>query len=129
MKQVRFPKISRFDEIFSDYRIGYEIGKRHWPVIELRPGLIETFGIKATIGEYCLVNTSNTFLYPMHVRPTSEIIRSIRDDCVVPDAGPLYFRIIGRDKTALVCWHYNSIIGDRWLAVIDPKTIPEGVLV
>lgn len=123
-KPIVFPDYTRFDQLFREHHLGYEVGTRWWPRLYLKPGE-RPHRLESTIGEYCHVRDGNS----MHVRPTPEVVRSIRRDCVVPDAGPLCFGIVPRDDgTALVYWHYNSILGDRWLAVIDAKTIPEGAL-
>lgn len=72
-------------------------------------------------------------------RPDAEYIRSLY---VMPNertetflkksmldfCGPYYYQItIHEDgKNALVTAQYERIIGSRWLADIDPKTVPQG---
>ena len=121
MSELRLPDVTHFDELFCDHRPEFEVGKKHWDPIPVVSGAKAK--VSNVIGEYCLVDNPHQ---SFHVRPTQQVIDSIRADCVVHDAGPLYFKIVRRGGgKALVVWNYNSILGGRWLAEIDENTIPK----
>lgn len=61
----------------------------------------------------------------LHVTPTAEIISWIRSNMLPIDYDHIYFQITIRDANqALVSAQYNTIIGSRWLALVDPWTVP-----
>jgi len=123
MKNLSFPEITCFQELFPEHR-PHKSGRVYWPQVFLRPEQRSKNRDEGRIGEYCAITGRGTY-ESLSVRPTPAVVEQIRKDAVVGDAGPIFFKIIRRDDgSALVTWSYNSILGGRWLAVIDAKTIP-----
>ena len=120
-KELRLPEVTSFNELFASHREGYKVGRRCWKPKTVVAGAKPNE--RNIIGEYCLFQDPHR---SMHVQPTKTVIELIRRDCVVHDAGPIFFKIIHHnDGKSLVVWSYNSILGGRGLARIDTDTIPE----
>jgi hypothetical protein len=86
------------------------------------------------IGPYCTVDTRQIGAEGprgLAVRATDAVLAAVAPRIVTPDDS-LSFQVIvhgrrddGREPRALVVLEHGYIIGDHWLAYVDPATIPE----
>jgi len=113
-RPIMFPHVKRFDELFSEYAPISQGKKPSWAH---RPSAMPSL----KIGPYVSIVEGGSFY--ARVRP--EIGEEIGRHLAVGD-DELYFKVIihGRGR-ALVTVSYNKIISDRWLAFVDPKSIPK----
>jgi hypothetical protein len=113
---IQFPEVNSFSELFVKSHKDFDVNKPVFPEL-----LIDIHGVKEKVSSYCgLSGFSKTAI---SVYPTDIVIENIKNNSVCV-AGPYFFEIINHGKTCLVLWKYNSIIGSRWLAHINFKSLP-----
>jgi len=111
-KTLGFPRVRAFADIFESC-VSHDAE---------RPADIELSSIGCTLSPYCYTS-GDVEHRSMWVRPRQAVVDYIVDNIVVADH--LHFQIVIRSADqALVLVSHNRIIGSRWLALIDPRTIP-----
>jgi predicted RNA methylase len=127
-RALLLPDARRFEELF-DYH-----GEWHTPtdgahVAAYARTLPAPGGKPNTLGPYCTIDLHEVGLGPAHraiiVRANDTVVNALAESIVVGD-DTLYFRIAADSDSdrALVVVRHNRISGLRWLAYIDPATIP-----
>jgi hypothetical protein len=130
-KTICWPLIDRWDELFS----AYSLDKATAPAAH-------TFKVQGerdpcTIGPYMRTEyahgtqTVNGYTSPKYLHGPTVYVRLHDDraqaayDSTIGMADGLYFQLIQWNADeAVIILNHNQIIGSRWLAVIDPRTIP-----
>ena len=117
-RKVLFPEADTFKDIFeqvdsgkkivavikSDYEKGSQMSVSNW-VSSSRVG----HGVD----------------HSFYATPKKSVIEAIEENMIIVSYDEIYFEIVDRGGgSALVLAKYNQIIGSRYLAFIDPKTIP-----
>ena len=60
------------------------------------------------------------------VKPRKEVLTFLRESMLNIDWDHYYFKGVERaDGTTLILCQYNSIIGSRWLSLVDSETVPK----
>lgn len=114
MPRLLLPGLSRFDQLFDRYSFDKNELKEPpcW------------YGMP--LGPYCMVrSTERGYSYSVYVYPTKEVVEAIHAHMMPVSQDQLHFEIIIRDEEALVVVSHGQIIGSRWIAEIDPATIPK----
>lgn len=109
IKRLAFPKLNDFNDLFEvvkkDYNWAEASGERH------RSYYLSCSNFK----QYCTC----------YVKPKQAILDHIKED-MISDCGGIYFELVYHDDDdVLVIAKYQSIIGSRWLASINFKSIPK----
>lgn len=122
-KPLVFPDVRSFGELFEGYAPWNSTLSRRSTPQAFPPVKVE--GAKGSIGPYLVVSGGEH--RSMAVKPNQAVIDYIVSNMFsILSDDTIYFEIVIRDENeALVTAKYNKIIGSRWLALIDPKTIPE----
>lgn len=114
------PEAKTFGDLFE----GHAFGRK--PGAERRRGHPNA-GPGGYIEQYCSVTSheEDPRVWGMDVRPTPAAAAVLMEMYGVVDDPDLYFEITVRaPDDAIVVVKYNRINGNRWLAIIDPRTIP-----
>ena len=112
-RTVLFPDVETFSGIFE----GVDPGKKIVAVIQ------SDYDKKAKMGISNFVSLSSGGSF--YASPKKEVLQLIERNMVIVAYDEIYFKIVIRSKnSALVVAQHNQIIGSRWLAIIDPKTVP-----
>lgn len=119
-KPLAFPGVKSFGELFTSAR----------PFDSSRD--INVRGIKAKrggreaneIGHY-LVMSGRHGHESLYVTPSPMLVDWISNNMLAM-GDRLHFEIVFRKDGALVIVSHGKIIGSRWLAMIDPSTVPVG---
>jgi hypothetical protein len=122
-KPLEFPKIRAFSELFEQAEPWSEAKGRRLAV--RWNGTDWASGKKAwsTIGPYLTIRDNPR--RSMAVKPQPWLVEWIKTNLLFIEYDTLHFEIvIWTKREALVIVSYGKIIGSRWLAIIDPKTIP-----
>jgi len=99
-----------------------DLFESHAPDTSARPDDIELPETECVVSPLCTITGNGDFRY-MWARPSAAVLEYLGRSIVVPDR--LDFEIVVRSPDeALVVARHNRIIGSRWLALIDPRTIP-----
>ena len=110
-----FPEVTAFD--FSDRNT-----RQSWTVAEI----CNSHGAALTIRSFCSVSDARKnamYRNPMNVTPTQAVLDYL--DVALVVSGTISFKVVIRSaKEALIVAQYNEILGSRWLALVDPKTVP-----
>ena len=133
-KDVSWPLIDRWDELFS----AYTLDKANAPAAHTFK--IDGEKYPCTIGPYMTAEyhngtqTINGYTstkyergHAIYVRLHDERAQAAYDSTIgIPDQ--MHFQLIEwNDREAVIILSHGQIIGSRWLAVIDPATIPAEV--
>jgi len=116
-KHLIFP-VNRFDELFDDYRPWSQ--EDSFEPIQIHKQYVESM----YIGSYCMLRGGNA----LRVKPNQKLVRGIEESMIAIEYERTHFEIIDHDdgRSLVVCSH-GQIIGSRWLARIDSKTVPRVV--
>lgn len=78
------------------------------------------------VSTYCAIcGDGITEFLSAEVIPTDDLYLWLADN-MLQIVGGLYWEIVVRDDlSTLILVHYSSIIGSRWLTIVDADTIPE----
>jgi len=115
IKQIYFLNIIDFNDLFDAWDGAYQSSnEKKWPLISLNNAE------GAAIQSYC--QTSNEAI---QVLPNNKVIKTIQDSMIIYDYERFYFELVHIDDGVLAIVKYNSIIGSRWLALLDPSTVPD----
>ena len=101
-KQLAFPEISQFSELFGD--------------IEEKQD--RAFAEKAVISNWLRYSPSHKSEYR---EPKLIVLDYIRTNMLPIDYDSIYFEAIDRDNKWLIIAKYNQIIGSRWLALVEKQ--------
>jgi predicted RNA methylase len=127
-RPLLLPDARRFEELF-DYHGEWQTPTDNGQVAACARTLPAPCGKANTLGPYCTIDLHEGGLGPAHraiiVRANDAVVNALAESIVVGD-DTLCFQIIAHSDTdrALVVVRHNRIIGSRWLAYIDPATIP-----
>lgn len=122
-KQIYFPDVEKFSDLFDDWRLwehGRSEGFDRIP-IKVRQSAYQPEG--SFIGEFCSVACSG--LGNLHVKPGKRLIDFILKQMVIPNYDVIDFELIDRTDGMLVLAKNNVIIGSRWLALLPPSALQE----
>jgi hypothetical protein len=111
---ILFPKADSFFDIFDQV----DSEKKTVAVMKSDyPGSKDKMGI----GNWVMMSGGKSF----HASPKKVVIEALEKTLIIVNYDTIYFEIVDRGGgNALVIAKYNHIIGSRWLAFIDPRTIP-----
>lgn len=131
-KRIAFPELKSFDDLFEkNFSFDKETGPSpyKWQLTS-DTNSFATVQRSNDIGPYCAVDSPRGH-DALYVQAKDFVIEYITKEMLFLDYDSLYYQIVfrrhadGSDANeALVCVKHNNIIGDRWLALIDPKTVP-----
>jgi hypothetical protein len=124
-KKVAFPDERDFRVLFPESSV-FDFDNRNtrqsWTVSE-----IDRNGVKLNIRSFCSVSDARKNAMhrnPMNVQPSQAVLDYLAAALVV--SGTISFEVVIRSrKEALIVAQYSEIIGSRWLALVDPKTVPK----
>lgn len=124
-KKIAFPNERDFRKLFPEVT-GFDLSDRNtrqsWTIAEI----CNSHGAALTIRSFCSVNDARKnamYRNPMNVTPSQAILDYLAGALVV--SGTISFDVVIRSaKEALIVAQYSEIIGSRWLALVDPKTVP-----
>jgi len=124
-KPLAFPKLHSFRDFFESAKPWkHDVGRGHEAKgVEWRTK--DPFTERMTtirIGPYLSVDSPHE---SFEVKPKAFLIDWIKKN-MLPVADDVFsYKVVARSsKQALLIVQYGRILGDRWLAYIDPKTIP-----
>jgi hypothetical protein len=116
-KPVMFPKARSFVELFLDAHAIADLSPGRY-----RPKAVHRFGDpgrEGTVSSFCSVSDGAA----LDVTPRSPVLLGIQ--AAMLPAYRIDFKVVVRpDGTALVAACYGEILGDRWLAIVDPQSVP-----
>ena len=131
-KTLNWPLIDRWDELFSAYSLDKATAPAaHTFAItgEKYPCTIGPYmTTRYAHGTYTLANgyTGSAYVHgpAVYVRLHDDKAREAYESTIgIPDG--MHFQLIQwNDREAVIILSHGQIIGSRWLAVIDPATIP-----
>ena len=109
----------QFGDFFSD-QVKFNSNSRKFKKIPWN-------GNKTTIGNYLQFRNLEESKYnSFEVMPSDKLVRLIKETMIPIEYDEIAFEIIiYNDKTAMLIARYNQIIGSRWIAMIDLKSIPD----
>ena len=125
-----FPNVTSWDQLFQVWTTD----KAHAPV----PYIV--YGVEATtypenqrrdpqIGPYMTLDTARcggTRYGSAWVRGRDELHRALVSEMLCMRGDTISYNVVAWDRQrAIVVAHYSLILGDHWIAIIDPETIPE----
>lgn len=115
-KPLAFPHVRSFHDLFSS--------ARPWRSSDLQGrGAKVGKGREAnTVGHY-LVMSGRGGHESFYVTPTSMVTDYIASN-MLAIGDRLHFEIVNRSDGALVIVSHGKILGSRWLAMVDPSTLP-----
>jgi hypothetical protein len=115
-KPLAFPDVHDFHQLFT------HVGPWSYSAKEQPPGVHSGGNV---IGPFLTVSGRDTDRRSYAVKPSAAVVSWLGSNLVVK-GDRIYFEVIVRSpSSALVVAKHNKILGDRWLALIDPSTIPE----
>jgi hypothetical protein len=137
--KLAYPACS-FDELFCQWQ-WYKYGKEHsLPACQVTGsslakallGLRKPNGApdligSMTIGPFCSLSGFDTpdGMLGLSVLPHDAVVEAVKEHTIIVDKDSMSWEIIRWDGSrALVLCKHGTIIGDVWLAVIDPSTVP-----
>lgn len=118
-KTLGFPDLIKFDEIFAE----------EYPDKESAPETLVLDGNYHTgTSPWCRISTRDgdggRDTVSRYLRPRDEILQYVKANNL--GGWRSYFEVIDRgDNVSLVTFHWDQIIGGRWVAFIDTDSIPE----
>jgi hypothetical protein len=124
-KRVLFPHTRHMRELFESWELvedlrNYKSKRQEFAVPGGKPGK------KCYFSSYCGVNRMKGHHTGLDVVFHPEVLSIIRDHMLMVDDYVISPRIVIRENgVALVIAQYEQILGDRWLAFIDPASIEE----
>lgn len=135
LESLIYPDVRTFGELFVESQ-SYADPKPEW-MREFRSTLLPMPAVtvhkaeklvpteRLNISPYCSVSDPlGVHWRSMWVRPTLALWLKLHETMIKVDYDAIYFHIVIRTDGALVLAQYNQIIGSRWIALIDPATIP-----
>ena len=135
-KTILWPLVSEWGELFAAYSLD-EKGKPSAHTFRTGPGKYDV----CTIGPYMMTRfndgtqtvirgfASPNYRYgpTVYARLHDDRAKAAFESTIGLDDGLFFELIQWDDKEAVILMSHNKIIGSRWLAVIDPSTIPADV--
>jgi len=113
-RPLLFPNADSFSDIFEHV----DSGKKIVAVLKSDDPQIKD---KMGIGNWVMMSGGKSF----HATPKKVVIEALEKSLILVNYDEIYFEIVDRGGgDALVLAKYNQIIGSRYLAIIDPRTIP-----
>lgn len=122
-----FPWATRFEQLFETW------GPTRDPSWSTKIGWISTPGMhpamkreSMTITPFVSVREKGGGYRSFYAKPRAEVVTKLQRSMVISNYDQIGFQIVVRDaRQALVSAQHSQIIGSRWLAFIDPKSIPQ----
>lgn len=135
-KQLGFPEVRDFRQLFTHVEpFVYSSGRDTSKVQEQERRLgVRIRGERdardgcgyMVLGPYMSIDGPGGRRRSLAVKPAQNLVDWITVTMIFIDCDRLYFDVVVRDRgNALVTVKYNRIIGSRWIASIDPRTIPD----
>lgn len=119
-KTIQFPHYHKLSDLFVRADLIPDLHK-------YKSHTVHTFTLINPVG-FCWINSfcGSSGLGPnFDVQPTDEVIDAVERSMLLSDGYVLNFALaIRTGGTALLYTHYNQILGDRWIAILDASTIP-----
>lgn len=124
-KQLAFPYIERFldKRLFSAYAVEDHVFPKvlPWNGIDYSTGRPATSSIATVL----YVKGPDGARWTVNVMPSYELLEFIKRDMLMIPNDRLYFEAIDqKNGWSLITVDHNSILGNRWLALISTTTIP-----
>jgi hypothetical protein len=119
--QIAFPNLTQFSDLFSEYKLwdNKDKNKNYSSINRENNSKISSYYIIDSVLE------NHKYFHSLSVQSTDIVIEYIKNNMLCIPDDSIYFRInIWNSKQSLVTAQYNLIIGSKWLAVIDTKSIP-----
>lgn len=116
-KEVYFPEIKSFKELFNDYQFKHINTKAQY----------QDLGGGCHCSTHLSIMNTHTQPHFLYVELKPEIFKPVIETMykIYNDNDHISLEAVVRDDgTALIIVSYNQIIGSRWIAVIDASTIP-----
>jgi hypothetical protein len=132
---LAFPDVKSFDELFvadRTFTFPHDAGKGHpstgpqpFYMIEPREDpRAKTAKFVVPVGPYCVFKSKDGSYGSIYVMARKELEEYVRANMIRIEHDSLYYEIIEYDDgTALILVQYNQILGNRWLAIVDAKTL------
>jgi len=126
-KQIRKPEWRRFSDLFTGAR-PWSSENQSRPLMRLESDIYQNSYRRGrdrmTVTGYCAVLGPPGHRSLEVTGLTPELQELLKNLVGVIDNDAMHFEIIWRGDTALVTANHNRIIGNYWLAEIDPTTVP-----
>jgi len=123
-KEIALPEMNSFGDVFEEF--SQKDGDMK-PILWDATDFFKDKPITIPIGAHCSIRGNDVGYNYFKVKPSAKVVEYIQENMYPAGHGDsIYFEIIVWDKDqALIVARNSTIIASRWVALIDPKTIPE----